>query len=282
MLDVKQTTNTNSMIQNATQSPKSIPDAKQNKLSELINDSQVKAMFSNALADHADAFLASIVDLYANDSSLKICNANEVLMECFKAATLKLPINKQLGFCYILPYKDNRLGKMVPTFQLGYKGYIQLCMRTGAYRRIHAGPIYEGILAKENFLTGEITLSGEKSSNRAIGFVAFLETISGFSKALYWPMDRMVAHAKRFSKSYGSQSSPWTTNFDEMATKTILKSLLSRYGIMTIEMQTAFVADIGSAADEQLKEVPDEPLKDVPDAVAAVVAGEEAPAPDIA
>ena len=254
------------------------------RIRELISTAQVRDLFKNALAEHADSFLASIVELYQNDKLLQSCSPSEVILEAFKAATLRLPINKQLGFCYILPYKDNRQGKMVPTFQLGYKGYIQLCMRTGAYRRIHAGPVYEGEFVSENRLTGEIDLSGKRTSDKVVvvGYSAYLETISGFSKALYWPIDKMVAHAKRYSKSYGSTSSPWTTNFDEMSTKVILKSLISRYSILSVELQQALVAEISTAADEQLKEVPDERLKDAPDAITATVAGDEVPATDIA
>lgn len=227
---------------------------RQDRLKDLVSLPQVKEMFRNALQEHADSFIASIIALYNNDRSLQACNANEVLMECFKAATLKLPINKQLGFCYIVPFKDNRLGKTVPTFQLGYKGYIQLAMRTAAYRHIHAGPVYEGEFVSEDRLTGEIDLSGTKLSDKVIGFSAFIETINGFSKALYWPIERTIAHAKRYSKSYGSAFSPWATNFDEMATKTILRALLSKYGIMSIEMQAGYLADVGSVADEQIRD----------------------------
>ena len=107
-----------------------------------------------------------------------------------------------------------------------------------------------------------------------VGYSAYLETINGFSKAIYWPLDKMIAHAKRYSKSYGSASSPWTTNFDEMASKSVLKSALSRYAIMSLDMQTAFVAEIGNAADDQ--------IKDVPEVIEPVVASDEVPATDIA
>lgn len=224
------------------------------RMKDLIAMPQIRDMFRNALQEHADAFLASVIDLYNNDRTLQTCNANEVLMECFKAATLHLPINKQLGFCYIVPFKDNRLGKTVPTFQLGYKGYIQLCMRTAAYRHIHAGPVYEGEFVNEDRLTGEVDLSGKRLGDKVIGFSAYIETVNGFSKAQYWPIEKMTAHAKRYSKSYGSGSSPWATNFEEMGTKTALRALLSRFGIMSIEIQAGLLADVGAAADEQIKD----------------------------
>ena len=253
--DIKKTQNTNGMIQGSATKASSMtaaPAPRQDRLKDLITTTQVKDMFRNALQEHADSFLASIVDLYNNDRNLQACNPNEVLMEAFKAATLKLPINKQLGFAFLVPFRDNRAGKVVPTFQLGYKGYIQLCMRTGAYRHIHAGPVCEGEFVAEDRLTGDVDLSGDRTSDKVVGFSAYIETVNGFSKALYWSVDRMNIHAKRYSKSYGSGSSPWSTNYEEMGTKTILRSLLSKYGIMSIELQRAYVADIGTAADEQI------------------------------
>jgi len=225
---------------------------RQDKLKDLIGTTQVKEMFRNALQEHADSFLASIVDLYNNDRSLQACNPNEVLMEAFKAATLKLPINKQLGFAFIVPFKDNKLGKVIPTFQLGYKGYIQLCMRTGAYKHINAGPVYEGEFVAEDRLTGELDLSGAKTSEKTVGFASYIETVNGFSKSIYWSVDKMNAHAKRYSKSFGSGYSPWATNYEEMGTKTVLRNLLSKFGILSIELERAYLAEIGDVADDQL------------------------------
>jgi len=264
MADIQKTQNTTGLIQGVAQRP-TLPSTqvqKPEKLKDLISTTQVRDMFRNALQDHADAFLASVVDLYNNDRTLQACNPNEVLMEAFKAATLKLPINKQLGFSWIVPFKDNKQGKLIPTFQLGYKGYIQLCMRTGAYRHIHAGPVYEGEFVSENRLTGEVDLSGKRVSDRITGFSAYIETVNGFSKATYWPVEKINAHAKRYSKSYGYQNSPWTTNYEEMGVKTVLRYLLSKYGIMSIEMQRAYMADYGEAADELLQ-ARDEDLGDV-------------------
>jgi len=266
MAEIKKT-NTTGMIQNAItpKAPATTQPAapRQDRLKDLITTSQVKDMFRNALQEHSDSFLASIVDLYNNDRNLQQCNPNEVLMEAFKAATLKLPINKQLGFAFLVPFRDNRAGKVVPTFQLGYKGYIQLCMRTGAYKHIHAGPVYEGEFVSEDRLTGEVDLSGERLGDKVVGFSAYIETINGFSKALYWSVERMTAHAKRYSKSYGNASSPWATNFEEMGTKTILRSLLSRFGILSIELERAYISDMGAAADEQLSSQPIAEAQDV-------------------
>lgn len=219
------------------------------RLKDLINTNSVKDMFKNAMAEHADSFLASVVDLYNNDKSLQACAPNEVLMEAFKAATLKLPINKQLGFAYIVPYKDYKTSKSVPTFQIGYKGLIQLAMRTAAYKHINAGPVFEGELRNQNKLTGEIDLSGEKKSDKVLGYFAYIETINGFSKTLYWDINKVTSHSKKYSKSINKESSPWNTDFDAMASKTLLRALIGHYGLMSVEMQTALMADTVKEAD---------------------------------
>jgi recombination protein RecT len=243
--------NTKNLVQEAMSLKPAVSAPNQSKLKDLIQMPQIKEMFRNALQENADSFLASVIDLYNNDRTLQACAPNEVIMECFKAATLHLPINKQLGFAWIVPYKD-KTGKMIPTFQLGYRGLIQLCLRTGAYRHIHAGPVYEGEFVSENRLTGEIDLSGLKSSDKVIGFSAYIETVNGFSKAIYWTVDEINRHAKKYSKSFGRDSSPWVTDYESMATKTLLRSLLSKWGIMSVELQTALVSEIGQAVDEQL------------------------------
>jgi len=257
MTEIRKTNNTSGMIQGAAQKAapvqSALAPAGQEKLKDLISTDQVQAMFRNALRERADQFLASVVDLYNNDKTLQQCRPSEVLAEAFKAATLDLPINKQLGLSWIVPFNDRKLGKTVPTFQLGYKGYIQLCLRSGAYRHIHAGPVYEGEFKSEDRLTGAIDLSGKQTSSRLVGFSAYIETVNGFSKALYWSVEKMNAHAKRYSMSYGSDYSPWAKNYEEMGTKTILRQLLSKYGIMSIDLQKAQLSDYADAADEQMQ-----------------------------
>ena len=166
--------------------------------------------------------------------------------------SLKLPINKQLGFAYIIPRRDHGVWK--PTFQLGYKGYIQLCMRTGAYRYINAGPVYEGELKRVDKLSGEVDLSGEPAGENApvIGYFAYMETLNGFRKCLYWSTDRLLQHVKRYSDSYKSGSKIWKDNFEEMAIKTVLRYLLSHWGVMSTEMEQAFQADNVEAADQMI------------------------------
>lgn len=238
-------------------------------LSAVLDAESVKKQFTNALGKHSDAFVASIIDLYNADKSLATCKTNDIVKECLKAATLKLPINKALGFSYIVVYNnsvrsDN--GEWIkvptPTFIVGYKGYIQLAMRTGQYRTINADVVYDGELQKGNRLTGEINLNGEKRSDKVIGYFCHFELLNGFSKTLYVSVDEMAAYAKKYSPSIGrnttveqliekananvpdKRSVGWEGNFNDMAIKTVVRRLLSKYGYLSIEMQNALVDEV--------------------------------------
>lgn len=222
------------------------------RLKAILSDESVQEQFRNALQENAGAFVASIIDLYNTDANLRMCDPSKVVMEALKAASLKLPINKQLGFAWIVPYKDKN-GEYIPTFQLGYKGYIQLALRTGSYRYINADVVYEGELVRRDRLTGEIELDPDaRISDKVIGYFAFLETLNGFRKTIYMTVDEVRRHAQRFSKSYKNPSSAWHSDFDSMALKTCMRQLLSRYGIMSIELQRAYIddsADVTGLAD---------------------------------
>lgn len=238
--------NQKNLIQQATSNNQMIskPARPIDKLKNILSAQSVQEQFKAVLAENAGAFVASIIDLYNTDKTLQMCDPKLVVMEALKAASLKLPINKQLGFAWIIPYKDNKTGQYIPTFQLGYKGYIQLCMRTGAYKCINADVVYEGELVKQDKLTGEIEIDPEKrTSDKKIGYFAFIETLNGFRKTLYMTVDDVIKHAKQFSKSYNNKNSVWATDFDAMALKTVLRLLLSKYGIMSVEMQRAYIED---------------------------------------
>src|SRR4030042_826217 len=209
------------------------------KLKIALSAESVREQFQNALKENSGAFVASIIDLVASDSKLQQCNPNAVIMECLKAAILGLPINKQLGFAYIIPY--NIKGILTPQFQPGYKTYVQLAMRTGQYRFLNASVIVEGYTVSEDILTGKVTITGEPVGEKAIGYCAYLELLNGFSKARYMTVAEVLSHAKRYSKNFKSDDSKWKTDFDAMAQKTVLKQLLSKYGILSIEMQNVIV-----------------------------------------
>lgn len=238
-------------------------------LSSMLNAESVQAQFRNALGEHKDTFVASIIDLYNADKSLAVCKTADIVKECLKAATLKLPINKALGFAYVVVYNnsvknaDGSWSKVpTPTFILGYKGYIQMAMRTGQYRTINADVVYEGELVKGNKLTGEIRLDGEKVSDKVVGYFCHFELLNGFSKTLYVPVDEMAAYAKKYSPSVGRNTTVqqliekanapmsdkkqvgWEGNFNDMAIKTVVRRLLSKYGYLSVEMQNAMAGEV--------------------------------------
>ncbi|RPE05514.1 recombinase [Chitinophaga lutea] len=213
-------------------------------LKDIMNAPSVQEQFQNALRENSGVFVASVIDLFNSDTYLQNCEPKQVVMECLKAATLKLPINKNLGFAYVVPYKSN--GKQIPQFQIGYKGYIQLAMRTGQYRIINADKVYEGEYRTKNKLTGEFDLSGTATSETVVGYFAHIEMLNGFAKTLYMTKEKVAAHAKKYSKSFGKETSPWHTEFDAMALKTVLRNLLSHYGYLSVEMMGAMNADIES------------------------------------
>ena len=239
------TTNTTGVIaaaaakQNAPAQSKSRTPAQ--ILNSLFNNAAIQQQLKDTLKNNSGSFVTSVMNIFNNDKLLQQCEPRAVLAESLKAAALNIPIEKQLGFAYIVPYKDHGVPK--PQFQLGYKGYIQLAMRTGVYKTINADVVYEGELKSINKLTGEVDLSGERISDTVIGYFAYIETVNGFSKTYYWTKEKVTAHANRYSKAYQKGSAIWNDNFDEMAVKTVLRNLLSHYGYMSVEMCSAFTAE---------------------------------------
>ena len=210
-------------------------------LQQLLNSAGIKKRFEELLDNSAPSFISSILTIVRGNSKLQDCSPNSILAAAGIAAALKLPINPSLGFAHIVPYKGQA------QFQLGYRGFIQLAMRSGQYRTLNAGAVREGQIAEIDFVTGDI-IRGEKISDKVVGYVAYLELINGFSKSLYMTVEELKAHAEKFSISYaydlrnGKRSSVWSTNFAAMAKKTVLKRLLNTYGIISIDLQSAALA----------------------------------------
>lgn len=251
------------------------PKKKVDVLTGMLAAPSVMKQFENALGKSANAFFASIIDLYNGDINLQECDPSEVVKEALKAAILKLPINKSLGFSYIIPFNNSIkvngawTKKKVPVFQLGYKGYIQLAMRTGQYRTINADVVYEGELQKVSKLTGEISFEGEKLSDKTIGYFCYFELLNGFRKTLYLTVEGVAHHAKKYSKGLDKDTTVenliklanlpfnpddkkvgWIGNFHGMAIKTVIRLLLGKYGYLSIEMQEAFTNDDDATTNE--------------------------------
>jgi recombination protein RecT len=221
-------------------------------LKRMLEAPSVQEQFKNALADNSGPFVASVIDLFNGDNYLQGCEPKAVIMEALKAAVLKLPINKSLGFAYIVPYKSNN--NLLPQFQIGYKGLIQLAMRTGQYRIINADVVYEGEFRSRNKLTGEFDLRGEKKSENIIGYFAYIELLNGFSKTLYMTKEKVTQHAQKYSKAFNVANGPWKKEFDAMAIKTVLRNLLSHYGFLSVDMVTAIDTDPDQDVSDRVRE----------------------------
>ena len=269
-----------------------------------INSSYVQNQLKQVLGKNAGTFATSLVEVFTNDTQLQKCDQKKVIQEAIKAATLKLPLNKQLGYAYILVFNnwDKASRKSVPTPQivLGYRGYIQLAMRTGQYKNINADVVYEGEMIGRDKLSGAIDLSGEKVSDKVVGYFAHFETVNGFSKTLFMSLGEMAGYALKFSPSFkrNAEKNPlptvdalcdmandqavngpqqgkvgWEGDFNSMAIKTVLRRLLSKYGYLSIEMMSALAEDESSAV-EQCNEENNE-TKPVFDAQAVEIKEEE-------
>lgn len=215
-------------------------------LKNLVYAPTVQQKFKEVLKEKAAHFLTSLISLVDSSPDLQKCNPMTIIASAMKAATLELPIDKNLGYAWIVPYKN------VATFQIGYKGYIQLALRTGLYRSINVIEVYEGELRKWNRLTEELDIDeGARKSEHVIGYAGYFELTNGFIKRVYWSKEDIERHRKKFAKSdFG-----WENNYDAMAKKTVLRNMLSKWGILSIDMQRAYVNDIDDP--EQTKEVID-------------------------
>jgi recombination protein RecT len=210
---------------------------------KLLNDNTIKRKFEEILGKNSAGFTASILSLVTGSTNFNNSDPDSIMASAMIAATLNLPINPNLGFAYILPYNDNKKGK-IAQFQMGYKGYIQLALRTGQYKTINATEIYEGELVERNRITGELIIdTGKKSTDKIIGYASYFRLINGFEKSMFMSVEELESHAKKYSKSFNSDYSNWKINTHAMSLKTVLKLLLSKYGILSVEMQTAIQGD---------------------------------------
>jgi|SRR5690625_1101157 len=203
-------------------------------LKQLLNAPTMKKKFEDVLNNKAPQFMSSLLNLYSNDAYLQKTEPMSIVTSALVAATLDLPIDKNLGYAWIVPYGNKA------TFQLGYKGYVQLALRTGQYKNINVIEVYEGELVKWDRLTEEIELDFEKrESDKVIGYTGYFELINGFRKTVYWSKEEVEKHRKKFSKSdFG-----WKNDWDAMAKKTVLRNMLNKWGILSIDMQKAVMSD---------------------------------------
>ena len=239
-----------------------------------MNNSYYQTLLQNTLKDNKGTFTTSLMELATSDEKLLQCAPNALMAEALKAASLHLPLNKQLGQCYILPFKNH--GVMTPTLVVGTKGYLQLAMRTGKYETINSDVVYEGELKGYDKVTGNLDLSGVRTSNVPIGYFAYMKMKNGFSKLLYMSLDEVCLYAKQYSPTvkFSEKATPatlkelalkqaasgvsdgvgWYSNFESMALKTVLRRLLSKWGELSIENNDILNIDEAPSAEQQRDE----------------------------
>lgn len=223
---------------------------KQKSVANFLNMPSTAKFLESTLQEKKAEFISNLIAMADSDANLAMCEPSALMKCAMNATSLNLPLNKNLGYAYIIPYKNGRSGKYEPNFQIGYKGVLQLAIRTGAYRYINATEVREGEIER-NKITGELTFLKENPTGRIVGYVAFLELMSGFTASLYMSEEEIEQHALKFSKMYQSDKryntskSKWSDPDarPKMALKTVLKGLLGTYGLMTTEFEKAFAVD---------------------------------------
>lgn len=206
-------------------------------------------------------FISSIISAVQVNTQLQECTNSSILSAALLGESLKLSPSPQLGHFYMVPYNNTKAGTSEAQFQLGYKGYIQLAIRSGYYTKLNVLAIKEGELVKYDPLNEDIEVNlieDEEAREEAptIGYYAFFEYTNGFRKSLYWSKKKMESHAKKYSPGYARDLQKktaftfWSKDFDSMAYKTMLRQLISKWGIMSIEMQTAMTADMSIVRED--------------------------------
>ena len=225
-------------------------------LNGILDGEGYRKRFDEVLGKRAPQFVSSIITMVNNDAMLRkvVASAPQtIITSALQAAALDLPINPQLGMAYVVPFKNTVKGpdgkpikdengynktRDEATMIIGWKGIVQLAQRTGVYKFINVGEVYEGEVVVDNRITGEIKIEGEKKSDTPIGYFAYFQLLNGFEKSRAWTREEIAKHEEKNRKGkYMTQA--WRDNFDAMALKTAIKDLLTKWGPLSIDYHTA-------------------------------------------
>lgn len=204
---------------------------------QQLGSPSVKASFEKILKEKASQFVGSLISAVQTNPKLQQCDFNSLIASATTAASLDLPVNASLGFAYLIPY-----GKQVQ-FQIGYKGLIQLCIRSGQFKSINAVPVYD--TDDNDIVLTRLTalFEKEKPTGKIIGYAGYFKLLNGFEKSNYMSLEDLNQHGKKYSQSFKSGFGVWKDNFEAMAIKTVLKLLLGKYAPMNVELQKAIQED---------------------------------------
>lgn len=238
-------------------------------LKSLVNAESTKDQLTNALGSRqaADAFGAQLLTLATKDPNILQCNPIDVIKVASEFAALKMPISTSLGYAYIVPFGGR------PSFILGYKGWIQLAERSGQYKTINADIVYEGEISHIDKLSGEIHFDGTRKSDKVVGYFAYFRLLNGTEKTLYTSVEDMAKFAKKYSKGISKSTTVeqlialantnvpstrvgWEGDFNKMAIKTVIKHLLSTYGVLSTDMQRQMESEAEAPTDTETQRAP--------------------------
>lgn len=227
-----------------------LAEKQKTSIATFLADESVKSNVSKIVGEKdTQRFISSLVSAVQTNPGLAECTNKSLLNAALLGQSLDLPQSPQLGMFYMIPYDNKKTGVKEAQFQISYKGLIQLAIRSGQYKKLNVCDIREGELRAFNPILDEYTFEPETDINKrlqlkVVGYYASFELVNGYSKSIYWSREQMEEHAKKYSVSYRKGwDSVWKSDFDRMAYKTLIKQLLSRYGVMSVEMSKAVVND---------------------------------------
>jgi len=231
-------------------------NTKQQSIAEFLSSPVIQKNIESVVGERKQQFITSVASLVNSSEALQRVDRKSLFAACLVAASLDLPINPNLGFAYIIPYKDQA------QFQMGYKGFIQLAMRSGQFQTLNVTDVREGEIVANNRLSGEIefTWLDDRDDLAVVGYVAYMRLTNGFEKSLYMTTKELTKHGMKFSQSMKKGFGLWKDDFNSMAKKTVIKMLLSKYAPMTTQMQTATLADQAVIEDDKYKYLDNEPI----------------------
>ena len=218
------------------------------KFNAMLENTRTQEYLSNVLGEKKQTFVSNMVALVSSNKALSECDPSTIMFSCLKATALGLPLDPALSMAWVIPFRDNKSGTTVATFQVGARAWLQLALRTGQYQKINVRDVREGEIVGEDFVSGDIVfkkLDKDRMQAPLVGYVAMFRLTNGFEKQLYMSVEELEAHAKRYSQTYRKGYGLWAEKDMKpaMYEKTILKRLLSKWGVLSVELQDAIRSD---------------------------------------
>lgn len=209
---------------------------------QKIQDERTQKYLTSVLGERKNTFVSNLTSLVGNSYQLQQCEPMTLMYSAMKATVLNLPLDANLGYAYVIPYKL-RNGVMAQ-FQIGYKGFIQLALRSGLFSSLNVTDVRDGEIIEHDILSGTFVIKGKENREAlpVVGYAAYFKLLNGFEKTLYMTVDQLNAHGAKYSKTF-SEGGLWQTDFDKMARKTVMKLLLNRWAPLSVEMAQAVQLD---------------------------------------